>query len=302
MNIDYDALAVALLKHNGSPSVKALLGVAGESGVLSAASSGVTGVDGPGVSVSVGGEAVVEGTVAAGGVVGESGVEKACGEGVDGAWNVVGVVGQVSDEGERSGSETSSSSLSGGSPGVVSDAVKASVAFGGFADGLAGVDQVEKSGGFYRNVVRGANVVALKREIEKVCGCKLPKMAMRDLLVCTFAAGAMPDSVDGGKARLRSLAAIGDASVTLHLSVHALSAGKSVEWLQGERSKRTSDAFFREIMKNRAWSGLMTFPPGVDAGTATSAATAFEAVVGVLTLYREVAVVRAFLTRVGVLV
>jgi len=181
-------------------------------------------------------------------------------------------------------------------PVVVSDDAR-KVKFGGMSDrheGLRTVVDVPKSG-FFADVVRGARARALGDLVREFTGHVLPKAANWDRAVCTFTAGTMPDALHGGKDRLRALAALGDAVISVHVVASVVAQNGRVESVQQVRSKVTSDAALRAACVGMGLVSCVAFPPGVDPATSKPAATAFEAVVGLLAVYREEAVVLAFL-------
>jgi len=197
-------------------------------------------------------------------------------------------------------SEASEGSVSGGSPGVVGAAVRERIKFGGLADSYS-QDQGQKSTGFYAVTSRRSETLQLKSSIEALSGVKLPKRALVDLGICLYAAGSMPVAIQDGKARLRSLAAVGDAALTLHLATSQMMRGRNVESAQGVRSRLTSNIVLREVMVQRGFMRFMSYPSGVDPATTAATATALEAIIGVVTLYRDSGNVLRFLSTLGLL-
>lgn len=294
--VDYDALAASLLK----------LGFG--QGVFGVVSHGATacgsekkcgeGVERGGVGGQVGvkSDVVVAGEEAV--VGGGVGVKER--EGQSQSVVEIGERKSVVEESVVASDSGSDSAGSGGLPGEVSEVVRKTVRFGGFSDEFGGTVRRSR-GGFFSEVVRREQALSLKKLVERLGGAKLPKVAMVDLAMCTFAAGCMPDAFVDGKARLRSLASVGDAAITMHLVVHVLASGKNVESAQAVRSRVTSNKNMIAVMQRYGFLGLVSYPSGVDPGTTVATATAFEAVVGVLALYRPIVVVQTFLANVGVL-
>lgn len=173
--------------------------------------------------------------------------------------------------------------------------------FGGLADSYAvsGRTPGGTKTGYYSTVVRGPNAVALRKRIEEMIGIKIPKVAHEALAICTFTAGTMPAAVAGGKDRLRSLAAVGDAALTLVLCTNQWSKGCNVESSQAVRTRLTNNAHLARVMRKAALVQYIAFAPGVDPLTGTPTATAFEAILGVLALYRSHEAVVAFVRAVG---
>jgi len=202
--------------------------------------------------------------------------------------------------GDDRGSDVSEGSVSGGSPGVVGEAVRARVKFGGLADSY-GRDQGPKGEGFYAITSRRSETVQLKSSIFALSGVKLPKASLVDLGICLYAAGSMPVAINDGKARLRSLAAVGDAALTLHLATSQMMRGKNVESAQGIRSRLTSNVVLRNVMVQRGFMKFMSYPSGVDPATTAATATALEAIIGVVALYRDSGSVLRFLNTLGLL-
>jgi len=160
----------------------------------------------------------------------------------------------------------------------------ANLQFGGMAKGVT-VDTVTASSGYYSTVVRNARAVELRRRLESELGCKIPKIAHESLAIVTYAAGCMPDVVQEGKRRLRTLAAVGDAALTLQLSLHCWRIGSNVESAQAVRSRLTSNKSLIDTMVRRGYVDCVSYPSGVDPAITVATATAFEALLGVLTLY-----------------
>lgn len=184
----------------------------------------------------------------------------------------------------------------------VRDDVRNKVKFGGMSDSFPSSEvKISATSGYYKTVVRNSRAVELRAFVQGIVGVKLPKVAHEDLAVCTYAAGCMPDAVVNGKARLRSLAAVGDAAITLHLVTNSWAKGRAVESAQRERTSRTSNMAMVTLMNKTAMVKFIAFPSGVDPRSSVASATAFEAIVGVLVLYRSPDVVQRFLCGTGML-
>jgi hypothetical protein len=177
------------------------------------------------------------------------------------------------------------------------------VQFGGLCDGVeVQVDgRCTDKGGYFATVVKNANSVAFCDWVAMMAGVKLPKKARESLSLCTYTAGTMPDVAFRGKDTLNSLAAIGDAMFTTTLCVTLWARGDTVERGQAVRSKMTSNARITKAMVECGLVRHIAYAPGVDAATSKATATAFEAIVGVLTLYRGHEAVRAFIRYTGLL-
>jgi len=185
-----------------------------------------------------------------------------------------------------------------------SSSLGARVVFGGLSDGYEGVAVTKtpsQEPGYFRTVVRNANAVALRAKLESVIGHKIPKVAHESLALCTYTAGVMPISVVKGKDRVRTLAAVGDAALTMAVVVKEWSMGNTVESCQSARTRLTNNRYLCDIMKQHGYIDFITYAPGVDPLTTTGTATAFEAILGVLVLYRDQSCVNAFLRHVGLI-
>lgn len=291
--INYDLLAAAMLRQ----------GVVGGGTVLQGEKKSVTVESDIASAVRRGETAVVSGESRT-----EVGV--AVDRGREGAKSVAsedsfGVIPQSDDVTSEAGSSAlsveSSSSVSGGVPGEVSEVVRETVKFGGIVDAYG--DGGRPGGtpvlGFCALTSRRHQTKLLADCVSKLMGVKIPKGAMIELGVCTYTAGTMPDIVRDGVAKLRSLAAIGDAAVTLHVTAAAYAKGLDVRSAQSIRSAKTSNSNMCEIMKKTGMYEFVTYAPGVDPFTSTTSATAFEAIVGVLVMYRTFEDVKVFLGKVG---
>jgi len=170
--------------------------------------------------------------------------------------------------------------------------------FGGMAKGKT-VDTVLASSGYYSTVVRNPRAVSLRKLLESRLGCKIPKIAHESLAIVTYAAGCMPDAVHEGKRRLRTLAAVGDAALTLQLTLHCWRTELSVESAQAVRSRLTSNKALIDTMVRMKFVDFVSYPSGVDPSITGATATAFEALLGVLTLYCVDTVVLDFLELCG---
>jgi len=297
-SINYDQLAAALLRAGLGSNVGTNAHGTGASGVAEGSGAVVAG----GGVTGVGSANEVE----VAGVVGEAvrgdGREHADVE----SWAdaVEREESESSGEAHRADDAVSSSGSFEFAPGVarVPVGAAAGVKFGGYADAYGGgVVTRDSSSGYYKTVVRGVNAQQLKKKVEELAQVKVPKMAMESLAVCTFTAGTMPDMVASGKHRLRSLAAVGDASLTLALSVDQWARGAMVDSAQSLRSRITSNSKLSAIFVNSGLASCVTYAPGVDPLTAVTSATALEAIVGVLTIYRDTGAVRRFLMALGLI-
>lgn len=156
------------------------------------------------------------------------------------------------------------------------------------------------TGGYYARVVRNDRAVRLRKLLEQNIGCKIPKSAQEDLAITTFAAGVMPDAVADGKKRLRMLATVGDAALTLQLAIRQMALGSTVESAQSIRSRLTSNKSLIDVMVRTQIVDFVLYPSGVDPGSTVATATAFEAILGVLTLTVADEFVRKFLEFCGI--
>jgi len=188
--------------------------------------------------------------------------------------------------------------------GAVSREVREAVVFGGVADDYpTAVGSVAPAvgGGFYSTIVRGVRAKALRSLLKKLLGEALPKHAAVDLAICTYSAGVMPDELPYGKKRLGALASLGDAVMTMHVVAAEVGLGHDTASVQSVRSRVASNVALVSACERVGLMPLVAFAPGVDCRTAKPAATALEAVVGVLALYSRPGVVKSFLTAAGVL-
>lgn len=298
--IDYAALAEAL--RLVAPQAFAGTGADSTNGVVSSGGSGRGVVVEPGALASAArGEAVK----------GSSGV-KAKQEGkCSASWadevqesEVAVVAERASDDGSESSGGSVTFSCD---PPVASGATCETVKFGGLSDEFPqaaspAVTSEQASEGFYARFVRDPGAIALRKQLVRMAGGKMPKCAHADIAVCSFAAGVMPSVAVLGKKRLKTLAAVGDAAITMHLVMHVVASGGDVESAQAARSKYTSNAHLREVMLKTGLVRHVRYPSGVDPKVTAATATAFEAIVGVLSLYRPVVFTQRFLQTAGVLV
>lgn len=174
------------------------------------------------------------------------------------------------------------------------------VVFGGLSDGFEekASTKVESEPGYFRTVVRNPNAVALRKKLEAIIGHKIPKVAHESLALCTFTAGVMPSSVVSGRDRVRTLAAVGDAALTMAIVVKEWSQGNTVESCQSARTRMTNNRHLCDVMKQFGFIQHIAYAPGVDPFSTVGTATAFEAILGVLVLYRDQNCVNAFLRHV----
>lgn len=200
---------------------------------------------------------------------------------------------------------SSSESVSSGSVKMPADrpviSSDARVVFGGLSDCYK-VEQLAVTpgqAGYYKTVVRGPNAVALRKRVEQLCGAKIPKAGHESLALCTFTAGTMPTTVVSGKDRLRTLAAVGDAALTLALATHEWSMGRGVESSQGLRTRKTNNQHLCSVVAKYGLGQFVSYAPGVDARTTIGSATALEAMIGVVALYRSPSILVQFLTNLG---
>lgn len=214
------------------------------------------------------------------------------------------VLGEGSDEG--SGSSGGSVTFDCEPPAAV-EAVRSVVKFGGFGDNFeqavsSAVTKEQAGEGYYAGFVRDPSAVALRERLESMVGVKFPKAARADIAVCSFTAGVMPSVAVEGKKRLKALAAVGDAAITTFLVTHVIAQGRDVESAQAARSKCTSNVNLRTVMAKTGLVRHVRYPSGVDSEVTKATATAFEAIVGVLFLYRPPLYTQRFLLRAGVFV
>lgn len=172
--------------------------------------------------------------------------------------------------------------------------------FGGLSDGFdeATSAKMESEPGYFRTVVRNPNALALRKKLETITGYKIPKVAHESVALCTFTAGVMPTSVLNGRDRVRTLAAVGDAALTMAIVVKQWSLGNTVESCQAMRTRVTNNRHLCEVMKRFGFIDHIAYAPGVDPYSTVGTATAFEAILGVLVLYRDQNCVNAFLRHV----
>lgn len=175
---------------------------------------------------------------------------------------------------------------------------KPSVRFGAITDELP---EVTKQDGYFATNIRHERAKSMRQALAALCGAKLPKAAEVDIATCTYTAGTMPTAMANGKARLRMLAAIGDSAITLALACDVAARGKNVEAFQNERSTVTSGKEFCRLLTTTGLVNYVSYAPGVDPATTNASATAFEALVGVLVIYRPFYVVMDMLRNVKVI-
>lgn len=168
--------------------------------------------------------------------------------------------------------------------------------------GVAEVGGTAKSEpvGFYKTYVNNPQTKALQTKLEDLCGEKLPKQCRRDLALCCYTAGSMPDELIGGKERLKGLAVLGDATITLHVTTAVVQSGKVVQSAQKARSDFTSDVFLCSVLVSKGLVGMVSAPPGVNLRQSKPGATALEAMVGVVALHCSPMVVKQLVLRLGV--
>lgn len=201
-----------------------------------------------------------------------------------------------SEDGDES---SSGGSVSGGPCGQPSERVKRVIRFGDMGDVYPQVSQ-QKSAGYFAVTVKRDQTTRLALKVKGLTGSVVPRAALGELGICTYTAGTMPVAVVDGAAKLRSLAAVGDAAITMHLVMRAYRSGATVGSAQAFRSQVTSNVNFRKIMVTHGLIDLISYPSGVDPEVTSATATAFEAIVGVLVLYRPAVTVSKFLDAVGV--
>lgn len=196
--------------------------------------------------------------------------------------------------GEAAEVESQSSVELVGAPPLGSEVQK--VKFGGLSDTytVEAVREAFQGAGFFK-LARAPAAIALRDKIASFAGVKMPKAAQGDIAVCMYTAGTMPVVMVKGKERLRMLAALGDAAITMHIVMTEISRGNNVESMQSARSKWTSNPMLAKVLVGTGLSSHIVYAPGVNPETATTSATAFEAIVGVIALYRKSDAVVTFL-------
>jgi len=290
--IDYDLLAAAMLRIGKMTT--AVAGANGDTHLLAGSSNGPTkGEDVQAVGLSGGS-----------GRESEVGSPQSWADAVEEEHRGSSAGGEsVSD----TGSHSDGSVVMPVRPVAVGEKVKQAVKFGGMGDWFPTPEYAQRDlcspgkPGYFAAIVRRGEAVRLRERVTELCGAKLPKEARESLAICTFAAGVMPDVVKDGKRRLRTLAAVGDAALTLHLVTHQWAINATVESAQAARSRLTSNKHLNLVMAQTGLLQYVSFPGGVDPVTTTGTATAFEAILGVLVLFRSPDVVRQFLLSVGLL-
>lgn len=165
------------------------------------------------------------------------------------------------------------------------------------AAGVEGVVVPKKAGGFAENV-RTHNASQLRAEL-LVKGIKLPKVAAADVALVTHTAATVPDFFERGREKLRALAVLGDAALTLVLVERAVAVGKDVASAQSARSSLLSDVHLMAVFDKSKLRNFVTYAGGVNPAKSKTGATAFEAIAGLVYKYGGTSAVHTFVLAYG---
>lgn len=141
------------------------------------------------------------------------------------------------------------------------------------------------AGGFFQRCVRTPRVEALASLLREITGVKMPRSSYEELALASFTTATVPsDFVDGAK-RIRGLAAIGDAALSLAVVATLYRNGETVQNVQYVRSGVLSNAVMSKACCASGLSAHIIYPNGVHPSSSKLSADALEAVAGVLSLW-----------------
>jgi len=200
------------------------------------------------------------------------------------------------DERGSAGSRESSESWAG----VAGNQAKLPMGAYGGAVMHASEGQVGVGGDFFKQHVNTPRVLAFKDWLEKLVGVKVPKAARGELALASYSLGTVPAAFTNGQERLRTLAALGDAAMSLALVSEMYRKKKPVSSVQNARSALLSNTSMVSVCTSSGLIQHVVFPSGVAPNSKTSG-EAVEAVAGVLYLWRPFGAVVAYVRALGLL-
>jgi hypothetical protein len=137
---------------------------------------------------------------------------------------------------------------------------------------------------FNKRYVKTAEVRELKAMLEFLGGRRIPGSAMVDIALARYTAATMPDAFRNGKAKLKALAAVGDAACASTMLSRGYRLGKVIESMQRARGMLT-DAVFARAFSASPLASKVSVGAGVNLANTVTGATALEAFAGVLSLH-----------------
>jgi len=138
--------------------------------------------------------------------------------------------------------------------------------------------------GFMAQYVRTPRVKELECLMTELSGSKIPRSAYGDLAMARYTAATLPAAFIDGRARLKALAGVGDAALTLALMSYGYRKGKKIDSLQVARGLLTDGVLARAFAVSKLASHVVV-AGDVNLANTKTGATALEAFAGVLSLY-----------------
>jgi len=145
--------------------------------------------------------------------------------------------------------------------------------------------QPTMSGGFFKSIIRDPVVQDVVQLLATMARHKIPKSGHADVALATFTAATVPDSFVNGRARLRSLALVGDAALSTAFLTMMYRRGGSFEALNQFKANQLSDQRLKKLFAKSPLAQHVRVAGGVDLTVSKTSATAAEAFAGVLHLY-----------------